>query len=204
MANKSANSDTYLQDLINLPDFTPFYAKALPSVPVYCDPVFSSDRHSRPDIPLQMISEGDELFIDEEATKENEGVDHSGCYESVDDGACLQPPGTVSTPFGEKPVGLQDICAAPRKPIAHLPRIYQRPKTLFDKTDTDWERVFPVGQEKYVTVSKFRGRKSVHVRQFYMDKYNRVRPTQKGIVLTPQEWNNLTKHVVEVNKALES
>ena len=141
------------------------------------------------------------LVIDEDAiaTKSVEGVDDSGC---------LQPPGVDSTPLEQKP-SLNGLDNAPRRPFANLPRFYQRPRTLFERkpknsTKGDWEKCFHMGNEKYVTVSHFKGRKSVHVRQFYMDNNSTRRPTSKGLVLTPDEWNNLTLHVADVNNMLSS
>ena len=142
--------------------------------------------------------------------KENDGVDDSGH---------LQPPGTDSTPVDQKPA-LSGLDNAPRRPFAHLPRIYQRPRTLFEnrasqtknhaknsfkdnaKQSADWEMHHHIGNEKYVTVSKFKGKKSVHVRQWYMDKTNQSQPTKKGLVLTTDEWKQLTEHVQNVDKIL--
>lgn len=141
--------------------------------------------------------------------KENEGVDDCGH---------LQPPGTNSTPADQKPP-LSGLDNAPRRPFTHLPRFYQRPRTLFEQQTnkkqakksfknnacqtSDWEIHHHIGSEKYLTVSKFKGRKSVHIRQWYMDKTNKSRPTQKGLVLTPEEWNSLTQHAETVNNILQ-
>ena len=147
-------------------------------------------------------SENRENLISDEDVVTNESV------EGVDDSGCLQPPGVDSTPLEQKPP-LTGLDNAPRRPFTHLPRLYQRPRTLFEKKtrntqNGDWEKCYHIGNEKYLTVSQFRGRKSVHVRQFYMDKNSTRRPTYKGLVLTPDEWSNLTLHVTDVNDILNS
>lgn len=94
---------------------------------------------------------------------------------------------------------------APRKPFASLRRILQKPKTLFNTSDarrSDCERAFPVGNNKFVTVNKYRNRKMVHIRTFFRDSHNVNRPTKRGLVLTPHEWRNLTLVVRDVNSAL--
>lgn len=123
----------------------------------------------------------------------------------------LQPPGLDSTPMTQKPPMGTALNNAPRKPFAHLPRIYQRPKTLFEKKNnsnnpqsTDWETAYHIGNDKYVTACQFRGRKSVHIRQFYTDKNNKSRPTKQGLVLSPLEWRKLTLLANDVNKVLNS
>ena len=136
----------------------------------------------------------------------NKHLDDKG-NDGVDDSGNLQPPGTDSTPMNQKPP-LHSLDNAPRRPFAHLPRLNQWPRTLFEKKtmntqNGDWEMFYHIGNEKYVTVSKFKGRKSVHIRQWYMNKNNESCPSQKGLVLTPVEWENLTKNIENVDKILQ-
>ena len=152
----------------------------------------------KPITQIEILSDQD-LIIDvddDDEVKENEGVDDCGC---------LQPPGTDSTPTDQKPPLTSVLGDAPRKPFAHFPWIYQRPKRLFEKktTDSDWEKVYNMGYDKSVSVTQFRGRKSVHIRQFYNNKYNRSPPTQTRLELNPDEWNNLTLIKTDVNEALQ-
>lgn len=103
-----------------------------------------------------------------------------------------------------------------RRPFAHLSKPYQRPRSMFEEKNKntthnmsqnlpqklDWEKAYPMGDNKFVTVSQFRGRRSVHIRQFFTDMNNITRPTKKGLVLTTHEWRNLTQIVDDVNKTL--
>ena len=59
------------------------------------------------------------------------------------------------------------------------------------------EKVYHVGNEKYVTVTDFRRKKSVYVGQFNLDRHNRRR-VQKGLELTMEEWKNLITFVTNV------
>ncbi len=146
--------------------------------------------------------------------KENVTLEHVALNKETDgvfDCGDLQPPGIGSTPVERRPLQGDNLSNAPRKPFSHLPRIYQRPKTLFEKksannvtSTANWEKCFHLGNEKYVSVTQFNGHKAIHVRQFYMDKNNIHRPTKKGLTLTPSEWNNLTVLVKDVNKELMS
>lgn len=97
-----------------------------------------------------------------------------------------------------------------RKPYERVSRNYQRPRTLFEQSRKNAnpmpvrETFYHMGNDKYVTVNNFRGRKTVHVRQFYMNANNERCPTKKGVTFTPEEWNQLTKCVKDVNGVLKS
>ena len=153
-----------------------------------------------------------------ELLETNKHIDDKG-NDGVDDSRNLQPPGTDSTPMNQRPP-LHSLDNAPSRPFTHLPRFYQRPRTLFEMRlkkniaekpykpnnadqKSDWEIFHHIDNEKYVTVSKFKGRKSIHIRQWYMNKNNKSCPSQKGIVLTPVEWENLTKNMENVDKILQ-
>ena len=98
-----------------------------------------------------------------------------------------------------------------RKPYDRISsQNYMRPRTLFEQSRKNRnplpvrETFYHMGDDKYVSVNNFRGRKTVHVRQFYMNTNNERRPTKKGVVLSPEEWIQLTKFVKDVNGDLNS
>ena len=81
----------------------------------------------------------------------------------------------------EKPtLDYAELTKAAQIPFAHLPRMYhQRPKTIFEPNAVGHEsyrdRNYPLNINKYVTVpSRFKGRKSVHIRQFYIRNGHRA------------------------------
>ena len=114
-----------------------------------------------------------------------------------DDCGILQPPGIDNTPMEEKPsLDYAELTKASQIPFAQLPRMYhQRPNTKIEPNAVSHEsyrdRNFPLIINKYVTVpSRFKGRKSVHIRQFYIRNGHR---TEKSIALTPSEWRELIR-----------
>ncbi|EEB06719.1 transcription coactivator PC4 [Schizosaccharomyces japonicus yFS275] len=55
--------------------------------------------------------------------------------------------------------------------------------------------------KKRVTISQFKGKDYVHIREYY-EKDGEFRPGAKGIALNIDEWKQFTTYVNEVNKAL--
>lgn len=53
-----------------------------------------------------------------------------------------------------------------------------------------------------VSISEFRGRRSVDIREFY-EKNGEILPGKKGIALTPTQWEKLLEIAKEVTTALK-
>ena len=66
------------------------------------------------------------------------------------------------------------------------------------------EKKFHLGNQKYVSVTTFRGEKKVHVRQFYTNDKAKTVPTKKGITLSLKEWKEMTDLVTSVNTEINT
>ncbi|PVD19561.1 hypothetical protein C0Q70_20051 [Pomacea canaliculata] len=63
------------------------------------------------------------------------------------------------------------------------------------------EYMFQISQNRYATVSEFRGKALVGIREYYMNDGKQL-PTKKGISLNPQQWHALKEHIDDIDKAL--
>ncbi|XP_072046654.1 uncharacterized protein [Amphiura filiformis] len=66
------------------------------------------------------------------------------------------------------------------------------------------EKKFHLGNQKYVSVTTFRGEKKVHVRQFYTNDKAKTIPTKKGITLSLKEWKEMTEMFTSVNTEINT
>lgn len=58
-------------------------------------------------------------------------------------------------------------------------------------------------KNKRVTISSFRGKPYVHIREYYEDKdTGEMKPTKKGIALTAEQWEDFLELVDDVSGAL--
>lgn len=58
-------------------------------------------------------------------------------------------------------------------------------------------------KHKRLTVSEFKGKVYVHIRHFYEVKDDgEMKPTRKGIALSPELWKKLLSHADDINAAL--
>jgi len=60
---------------------------------------------------------------------------------------------------------------------------------------------FELGRLRKVSVSEFRGRTLVNIREYYTDDGGDLKPGRKGIALTAEQWNSLLDVKDEVNNA---
>lgn len=63
---------------------------------------------------------------------------------------------------------------------------------------------FELGKMKFATVSEFRGRKMVNIREFYMNGEGELRPGKKGIALMPDQWEKLKNNMDEIDEVLDN
>ncbi|MBC8411374.1 MAG: transcriptional coactivator p15/PC4 family protein [Rhodobacteraceae bacterium] len=53
------------------------------------------------------------------------------------------------------------------------------------------ENKIEVGENRFGSVSSYKGRQYVNIREYYTDESGRMRPSNKGISLKPEEWKKL-------------
>ncbi|XP_009467401.1 PREDICTED: activated RNA polymerase II transcriptional coactivator p15-like [Nipponia nippon] len=63
------------------------------------------------------------------------------------------------------------------------------------------EGMFQIGKMRYVTVSCFKGKVLVDIREFYTDKEGSMKPWRKGIALSAEQWNQLKEIIPEIDAA---
>ncbi|CAO4374354.1 unnamed protein product [Caenorhabditis nigoni] len=69
--------------------------------------------------------------------------------------------------------------------------------------DSDGNEMFEIGNLRYATVSKFKGKEYVNIREYYIDKETqKMQPSRKGISLSKAQWANLKDLIPEIDKKL--
>ncbi|ELT98290.1 hypothetical protein CAPTEDRAFT_102830 [Capitella teleta] len=61
---------------------------------------------------------------------------------------------------------------------------------------------FQIAKNRYVTISEFKGKKYVNIREYY-DADGEMKPGRKGIALNSEQWANLKEHIDDIDKALD-
>lgn len=70
--------------------------------------------------------------------------------------------------------------------------------------EEDKEFKWSLENDRFVTVSEFKGRVMVGIREFYMDKGSgELKPGKKGISLNPKQWGKLKAAVKDIDEAVE-
>ncbi|XP_033750065.1 activated RNA polymerase II transcriptional coactivator p15-like [Pecten maximus] len=65
------------------------------------------------------------------------------------------------------------------------------------------EQMFQLSKMRFVSVSEFRGKVLVGIREYY-EADGDLRPGKKGISLTLEQWNNLKEQMEEIDQAVKS
>ncbi|XP_069137186.1 activated RNA polymerase II transcriptional coactivator p15-like isoform X1 [Argopecten irradians] len=65
------------------------------------------------------------------------------------------------------------------------------------------EQMFQLSKMRFVSVSEFRGKVLVGIREYY-EADGDLRPGKKGISLNMEQWNNLKEQIDEIDKAVKS
>ncbi len=68
--------------------------------------------------------------------------------------------------------------------------------------DGNWEKKFVLEEDRYLTVSKFRSAHRIHIRDFYKDHRGILKPSKRGIALTPKQWSSLKLLIKNVDGIL--
>ncbi|EFP04838.1 hypothetical protein GCK72_014433 [Caenorhabditis remanei] len=67
--------------------------------------------------------------------------------------------------------------------------------------DSDGNEMFEFGNLRYATVSNFKGKEYVNIREYYVDKNSgKMMPSRKGISLNKAQWANLKDLIPEIDK----
>ncbi|CAL2040774.1 hypothetical protein CAEBREN_14091 [Caenorhabditis brenneri] len=67
--------------------------------------------------------------------------------------------------------------------------------------DSDGNEMFEIGNMRYATVSNFKGKEYVNIREYYIDKNtSKMMPSKKGISLNKAQWLNLKDLIPEIDK----
>lgn len=70
-------------------------------------------------------------------------------------------------------------------------------------TGKNGEQMFQIAKMRFVTVSEFRGKVMVGIREFY-EADGDLRPGKKGISLNLEQWNSLKDQISEIDDAVKS
>eukprot|EP00794_Sanderia_malayensis_P009850 gene9850-10861_t len=76
----------------------------------------------------------------------------------------------------------------------------QKKKKTEEQTQnaTSWE----LGKKRRVSVSEFRGKKLIDIREYYTNEDGDEKPGRKGIALSIEQWNKLKEVINQVDNAI--
>ncbi|XP_022648729.1 activated RNA polymerase II transcriptional coactivator p15-like [Varroa jacobsoni] len=72
------------------------------------------------------------------------------------------------------------------------------------KRKSDAEDTFELSKMRQVSVSDFKGKLFVNIREYYEDSNGETRPGKKGIALSIDQWEKLKEHMVDIDKAIKA
>ncbi|XP_046574425.1 activated RNA polymerase II transcriptional coactivator p15-like [Haliotis rubra] len=70
------------------------------------------------------------------------------------------------------------------------------------KTNSNGEQMFQIARMRFATVSEFRGKAMVSIREYY-EADGDLRPGKKGISLTMDQWNSLKDQIEDIDEAVK-
>ena len=59
-----------------------------------------------------------------------------------------------------------------------------------------------MSNNRFLSVSEFKGKMRVDIREYYLNDSGEKKPGKKGISLSLEEWNKLTDAISEIDKAV--
>ncbi|OMJ67039.1 hypothetical protein SteCoe_35905 [Stentor coeruleus] len=65
------------------------------------------------------------------------------------------------------------------------------------------ENKIQLASQRFVEVSKFRGKTYISIREFYEDAEGNLKPGKKGISLTTDQWKKLCENVHKVDRMID-
>lgn len=69
--------------------------------------------------------------------------------------------------------------------------------------DSDESGKFELSKNRFATVSEFKGKVRVDIREYYMTDEGERRPGKKGISLSMEEWKKLTSQLDDIQKKIK-
>lgn len=73
------------------------------------------------------------------------------------------------------------------KPFENVVRVSTQ---VMDK-EQNWEKKFVLEENRYLSVTKFRGDVKIHIRDWFQDHNGILKPTKSGVVLTSNQWEKI-------------
>jgi len=80
----------------------------------------------------------------------------------------------------------------------------KQPKKATGKPEGNARKGFDLGRDRKISVSEFKGRKYVNIREYYDAGGGEMKPGKKGISLSREQWDMFTQVKDDVNKAVAS
>ncbi|KAI1081170.1 PC4-domain-containing protein [Whalleya microplaca] len=68
--------------------------------------------------------------------------------------------------------------------------------------DEEGNPCWPLGGTRRVTISDFKGKTYINLREYYADASGTLKPTKKGIMLTPEQYTTLVEAIPAINTEL--
>ncbi|KAG4221077.1 hypothetical protein PC116_g30446 [Phytophthora cactorum] len=78
----------------------------------------------------------------------------------------------------------------------------KKAKTSDSGKDDDGNPFWSLGGTRRVTVSGFKGKTFINIREYYTDASGALKPGKKGIMLTPEQYNKLLEAIPSINTEL--
>lgn len=75
--------------------------------------------------------------------------------------------------------------------------------TVTVERDSENNRFFPINGGKRVAEGNYRGKKLVHIREFYQDTEGNMKPGKKGIALSKEQVQMLAENMDEIQSWFE-
>jgi len=75
--------------------------------------------------------------------------------------------------------------------------------TAAASSKTSDELMLELGRMRYASVSEFKGKKMVNIREYYTDDGGDLKPGRKGIALSEDQWKKLKGFIDQIDTALE-
>ena len=74
-----------------------------------------------------------------------------------------------------------------------------------DIEETKNEIIINLDNKKRLTLRKFKGKLLIDIREYYYDKMDGTfKPGKKGIALNKENWDNIKKHISDIDEGIEN
>ncbi|XP_059622232.1 RNA polymerase II transcriptional coactivator [Phlebotomus argentipes] len=89
-----------------------------------------------------------------------------------------------------------------RNPPSKKAKLGEKEKQASSSNVTGADAEWQLEKMRWVSVSEFRGRKMVNIREYY-ERDGKILPGKKGIALSAEQWRKLCSVMNEVNEELK-